>query len=329
MTEFSDIWTDLLTDAEKKPTGRIVRAVGKIKGNRVFLGIDCESKKRLFLAEMDISSPYLKGFPNWREIKYAIAEPSPFHDKCFAMRLESADYTDVFSAMVRDLILSLDETTDMENRRNVLRGRLQKWNHFLKEYGFKGLPEEKIRGIFGELWVLREHMFPHFDNPNVVRFWKGPESGIHDFRRGQKAIETKTTGKTDPESIAVTNEFQLDDSDLDNLWLHVIILSEGTESGESLPDVINSIRLKFNTNKEDLDNFNAKLLAAGYLDESANLYSRKYTILNEFTFKVEDGFPRLIQPPQGIHGVKYKVRINAMHPYGVNTLDAVKDFGAD
>jgi hypothetical protein len=326
LTDFQDIWAALTSDGAAKASGMVVRRVGSAIGPATFLAIDCSSRRRWFIAEVDAASQDLQGLPNWREIALKLVGTTGTHDRSLGLELASADYVDVFSALCHDLAESLSSVDGSNKRLSVIRSRLRKWNQFLREHGRSGLSEDRVRGLFAELWVLESGLMKRMDAVDAVRCWKGPDADAHDFRRLDRGLEVKATGMAEPAVIFISNEEQLDDTGLQALWLHVAFLDESVNQGVSLPELIQRIRKKLARDEPASNLLAGKLVRAGYIEEAAPQYPRAYEVVHEAAFRIRDGFPRLIQPPQGVSAVKYRLGLDHIQRFRVEAWESLSQF---
>lgn len=325
-TAYQDIWTSLIADARSKSSGMIVRRVGPVAGQATLLAVDCASGRRWFLAELDASTGDLDGLPNWREVGLRLVDHTATHRKAIGLELASSDFVDIFSALCRDLVEALAGVEETGKRLQAVRNRLRKWSQFMREHGRSGLSEERVRGLFAELWMLSSHLFERMSALDAVRSWKGPDADAHDFRRLGHAIEVKATGTSTPAEVYISNEEQLDDTGIESLWLLVAFLDDSGDRGLSLPDLIDQVRGKLASDTTASDTFEGKLVRAGYIDEAAYQYPRRYEVTEEAAFRVVDPFPRLIKPPQGIRAVKYRLGLSHVQQWRVPVADALSSF---
>jgi hypothetical protein len=325
LTDFGQTWTSLASEASGRASGRVVRRVGPTEGPGSFLAIDCATKRRWVLIEIEADRRELHGLPDWREMKLAAIPKGQIHGQCVGIELESTEFADVFSAMAQDLVQALYSVLDREQRLIRLRDRLQKWSRFLREHGHQGLTEDQVRGLFSELWVLQQHLLPYLPPVEAIRAWTGPDGAAQDFRRADRALEVKSTGSKHPDAVAISNERQLDGGGLDALWLHVVAL-EDAGIGVSLPELVAGLKGRLRADAAASSSFDQKVVRAGYLDEAASRYPRRYEIADEATYEVREGFPRLIQPPAGVHLVRYHVSLAALQPFRVPLPASVKSF---
>jgi hypothetical protein len=232
--------------------------------------------------------------------------------------LEDRNYASIFISLVQDIISSCSVESTERKMVNALVRRLQMWQHFLEFFGSEGLSELQQRGLYGELKFLFDFLIPHIGIVAAVQSWKGPQKAQHDFQMSGIAIEIKSGYEKQPQKIKISSEQQLDDHGFHALYLHYISIKEVIGSGKTLPQIIEEIRLKTVEFPGILNEFNNLLILAGYLDSHKEKYSHKgFVNRSEYTFKVRDGFPRIIESnlKAGVGNVEYSIDLSACFPY--------------
>jgi hypothetical protein len=192
-------------------------------------------------------------------------------------------------------------------------GRLLKWQQFLDQYDPEGLSDEAQRGLFGELWVLRKYMIPLLGLSAAIDSWKGPEKNQQDFKFFKSAIEVKTTISKLHQKIQIVSEQQLDNAGLNSLYLYHISLINGTGSGETLPEIVDSIRQLLIPDFEAVKKFEDSLINAGYISAHIGRYSgTKYLVRTQSAYKVDGNFPRIIGQNllNGVGDVHYSINVS-------------------
>ena len=66
-----------------------------------------------------------------------------------------------------------------------------RWRTFLSGRKSRKLSDEEVRGLFGELWILRQVLAFTRDPSETVSAWCGPDKVHQDFIFRDIAIETK------------------------------------------------------------------------------------------------------------------------------------------
>ena len=314
MSEFTQAWQVLLRDSGRTGKGRVVRRVGSPNGPGAFLAVDCVTKNRWILLELAASKGEIHGLPDWREMRFAVVGPGSLHRESLGIELISDEFIDVFTSMAQDLVDDLAGVVGDSARLAHLKKRLQTWNRFLKEHGHAGLTEDEVRGLFAELWLLRERVLRALPPAEAIRCWTGPDTEAQDFKHGNNAVEVKSTISSTPDSISISNERQLDSTGLDDLLLSVIHLEESGD-GTTLPSLVSDIERKLASSPGALGEFKAKLTHVGFLEEAAQRYTRQFAVSKEEAFRVVEGFPCIVHPPKGVHSLKYRIAIDSMKKF--------------
>ena len=64
----------------------------------------------------------------------------------------------IFDALLNDLIMKIKETNNSSETLTCFIDLLFKWSKFFKKYGKKVLSEQRQRGLFGELYFIKNHL---------------------------------------------------------------------------------------------------------------------------------------------------------------------------
>ncbi len=230
--------------------------------------------------------------------------------------LKDERYKDVFCSLAEDLLRRVSEVDEPQDQAKAFLIQLTRWQKFLSASG-EGLNAFEIRGLWGELHFLREYLIPCLGT-DLMTCWKGPKRLAQDFQLPNGAIEVKTTITTQPQSIRINGERQLDWTKWNNLLLCVFVLEERDSECESLPFLISLIRGKLPPNTEPREYFEDILLAAGYRDSDGQMYEEhRFLIRSELIFRLASGFPSLIEGdlPAGVGEVSYDLSLSACENY--------------
>jgi hypothetical protein len=233
-----------------------------------------------------------------------------------SLQLSEGRFRDVFLALCEDVCSVMAEASESHEGIRVLYRRLSRWQAFLKRNRPEGLSSEAQAGLFGELLVFRDLFLCHLGPLAATRAWRGYTKANQDFQFTGIALEVKTTRATIPDRIHISNIQQLDDEDMEQMFLTVVSVHENETVGETLPEIIESLRRSLTDPERGL--FDEGLIEVGYLDEQKHLYERtRYQRKDVFHFEVRDGFPRLArsQLPTGVQSVKYQISIAACRPF--------------
>jgi Putative PD-(D/E)XK family member, (DUF4420) len=152
-------------------------------------------------------------------------------------------------------------------------------------------------------------------------YWKGTQKAHQDFQLPAGAVEIKTTLAKQPQVVRITSERQLDDSMVPLLFLEILALDARENSGETLPQMVASLRVKLATHALAQQQFDDALLAGNYLDAHSERYSViGYTVRAEKLFRVWSEFPRLVENklPAGIGDINYGLSVAACENFLVS-----------
>lgn len=256
-------------------------------------------------------------FPRWKGMNFDILTldvPTKGiqHIRFF---LDKKENKDIFITVCADLVRGLEVCLSNENRRKEIAEFLSRWSRFFERYGNEGLSSERQRGLYGELWWLRRMIEAGIEPATCISAWKGCERAYHDFQFEGHIVEVKTTMTKEPRAVVINNERQLDDRGLSSLHLLVITLLKVDGQGETLTEIVNSLRENFVSRSSLIYAFEHSLRESGYLDIHSHLYIDSYVANKEELFRVGDGFPRIIEVPQGLGNIRYSLVIAACRPF--------------
>lgn len=241
----------------------------------------------------------------------------------FGVALKEPRFADVFTALAEDLVRRVADADTPAKRISALLGGLARWQKFLAA-SLDGLSDEQQRGLWGELYFLREHLLPALGT-SAVNGWKGGERSHQDFQFSTGAVEVKTTLAKQPQTVRITSERQLDAKRWAVLFLHVLAL-DVRETNDTLPAMVVSLRLALSEDAAALERFEEELLEYGYLDAHAPRYSgRGYVVRSAKFFRVGTKFPCLVEADlsAGIGDVNYALSVGACERFKVTSRAVV------
>lgn len=195
-----------------------------------------------------------------------------------------------------------------------LLSRLMRWRRLL-EAGDDGLlsPAE-LRGLFGELTILR-HLLTQWPVGEAVRAWVGPLGAHQDFVLSSTRIEVKTV-QPGASTTRISSADQLDVADAD-LVLAVIALASATADGiGTTPATLVADLRALITDETTLLEFDSLLAAAGYRE--AEIYDQQFFRVDAVRFySVGKAFPRITREalPSGVAEVVYDIQLALCEPF--------------
>jgi len=171
---------------------------------------------------------------------------------------------------------------------------------------------------------LYKYILPSTDFTSALEYWRGHERKNQDFVFPNGNVEVKTSTQKQHAKVYISNEKQLDNSGISNLFLYCLLLNEPVQSGYSLSGIVNMIYELL----KGVPNANLKfrdfLLDAGYLDEHKEQYAIPvYSINDEYFFKITEEFPRIIKVPDGIGDVKYSINLSSCTSFSFDIIEGI------
>jgi hypothetical protein len=294
----------------------------------IFVAVEHPSSAKLVLFGLDAAEQAaLIDLPQASGIRVqAIPTPNDSGWGYAEVRLVDGRYDEVFTALANDLADHVSRARDGSVAIGRLVDRLRRWEAFLKLVGPEGLSHERRAGLYGELHVMRRHLLP-IDKDVAVMTWVGPQGAFQDFQAPRWAVEVKTSRTKEPVSVRISGERQLDDLGLDFLGVAHIGLEERRNSGETLPEIVASVRAML-ADTAVAETFEGQLLGAGYLSIHESRYqSDGYLVRFDELFHVREGFPRVTERdlPSGVGELSYSVVASALNDFRVdwNVLTAL------
>lgn len=294
-----------------------------------FLGIKYPECTRLLIIKVPLQAG--KDFQFKYEFKGLRFEKiyDPDDSKFILLNLVLADYqlNGIFNSLIADILSNVLDESDVKVILRNFTNRLIKWQHLFEKFNKEGLNDEEQRGLYGELYFLREFLKHKNDYIGILNSWIGPEHEIQDFQSGLWAVEVKTTHGNNHQKVHISSERQLDTSNLDHLFLCHLSLDVMQISGETLNQIITSIRITLDRDAAANAIFNSKLIEAGYFDKHNSLYEHKgYFIRQEIFYKVEKDFPRIEEKDVsfGVGDVKYTIIVSNCHNFIISNKNVFK-----
>ena len=317
-----DQWQAL--EKEKNASVWRLQLARPLKGHPLFAAIEPGTGRRALLLRVpDSIVPPRKQWPVCRGVELlAVKLNEQAH---FGVALKDARSVDVFASLAEDLARRVVDTKSIAEAVRTLLGQLTRWQKFLAVTA-EGLSEEAQRGLWGELNFLHERLWPAIGATRAVEGWTGGEKTHQDFQFETGAVEVKTTVAKQPQAVCITSERQLDDTHWAALFLHVLVLEVHEKGADTLPALVEAIRVGLIGTISERDRFEEVLLSAGYLDVHSPRYTmRSYAVRTAHTFHVREGFPRIVESDLavGVGDTRYMLSLAACQAFVISTGDAI------
>ena len=229
------------------------------------------------------------------------------------MTLEKQVDRDLFEGLCRTLASALAHASDSSSSLAVALAHIRRWKTFLSGRGGQHLSAEEVRGLFAELTFLLELFDRMHSTGASVDAWLGPERSHQDFIFGNTAVEIKSLSGIERSTVRISSEDQLESLN-DALFLRIYRLSSLPEApgARSLNEIVTTVQARI-AEAEAILAFDRKLVTHGYAPLPE--YDEPRFVVSEVrSFRVEEGFPRLIRSalPTGVAKVTYDIRLEAI-----------------
>ena len=245
------------------------------------------------------------------------------------LQLLDKDQREIFHRLCLDIVLAVESAQTEEQALQKFLNRTWRWHRLLKGVRDTRLSEEEQRGLYGELIFLEKYLFPICDVAKAIESWTGPLGHPQDFQVGQVYVEVKTKRKPAVSHVAISSELQLSSSEFDTLYLYVVEVVPADESNSeatTITQIADRIKSKiFNSDLSSIDQFEDLLVAAGF--DWGEDYSDCYWLpVNDYVYKVIEGFPRVIPSmyPRGVDKLRYTISLEACEHFLVEETEIIK-----
>lgn len=240
----------------------------------------------------------------------------------FVLTLARHIDSDLFLGLCETLIGSLRDVSDSATALAVALAHLRRWKAFLAGRNARLLSPEEIRGLFGELHVLRLLYQDTLAQAAAVDAWCGPEDSHQDFIFGNRAVEVKSLSGRERSTVRISSEDQLE-SLVDELFLLTQRLRDipDAQHALSLNGIVALIEHEL-TDAEAIEQFADKLAGVGYTP-LAEYDAPSFVVGALQVYRVTDKFPRLIRSalPSGITKVSYDIMLEAIAPFSCDDTE--------
>ena len=316
--DINEIWVDI--ELQNKSNERLFQRIVYVDLlYRAYIGSSGIPSKRFLSIEIPESE--IKKFDSFivpRGFTLTVGEPGVKHEGYVACVLQatSSDQNDVFTIVAKDILDNLRNQKEANKYIDSLKYRIEKWRDFFNNPASNRLSEKMVIGLFGELSFIKELHECGIDIASDL--WNGPLKSAQDFQGESVAVEVKTSASNSLESVHISSEIQLDNTDREALFLVGYRVERNDVSGKTLPDLIRMISELLS--EQQKARFNANLICLGYAVEDDCLYNKRYSIKERQCYKIQDEFPKIIRSdlPQGVIDINYKLLLQTCSDFKVD-----------
>ena len=234
---------------------------------------------------------------------------------CFS--LEDDRLKDQFVSLCWDI---LDCTFAIQNKKTAAQAAIQRfktWQKLFAEAKTKKLSEAEVKGLIGEISVLKEICVPKYGLTNAVAGWVGPLGADRDFEYQDKWYESKFVSLS-MDKVHISSLDQLD-SDMGGC----LVLCRMEKTAETAPGHItlnslaNSICEMAAADENVLVSIKNKLALSGY-DADSELSQQPYMLHRFEAYRVDTvSFPRLrrSEVSDAVADAEYQLSIPALQQW--------------
>lgn len=224
--------------------------------------------------------------------------------------LTDHSYEDLFYVFCNDLVDSSYEIETINGYIFIV-NRFDRWRTF-GQTKREHLSENEIKGLIGELLLLKEVLFNKYGQSVSIRGWTGTEKTKKDFYFSDLWYETKVTTTN---AISISSFEQLESNTEGKLA--VIRLEKMSPEGKGITlnslikSIENQIELRDDLNEYIFKIYNAKYVYSDYYDNYI------YEFKDLFLYKVDNNFPILRREsvPAAIDEVNYTLLLNLIEEH--------------
>lgn len=323
--KIDSIWQELEND-QSLQSGILYKRYSSSVHPDLYVALRSPEKLRCIAAMINKSNePAIQHWSHLKDIKVEIFINTKTPDKSFLLiLLLNQKHMDIFSVLCEDLIFQVSDIVEERELIKMLLNRLSKWETLFESIGQQGLSGEAQHGLFGELYFLRKFLEDSKDFTQCIGSWLGPAKAVQDFQFGKWAVEVKTTHGNNHQKIHISSERQLDNSLITEIFLFHLSLDVRVNHGESLNDIVLSVKKILSQDTISMNSFNQKLHEAGYFDIHSGIYdSTGYNIRHENIYKIDEGFPRITESslPSGVGDVTYSIIVSDCKSFFISEKD--------
>ncbi len=275
--------------------------------------------------KLDISS-----FQDLSELEVSLFSDASFPESKFLLiQLNNREkrINDIFAIICANVVNSILEVASEKEGVRIVITQMRKWKDLFSKRKGNKLSLQEQQGLFGELFFLRKLLLSTIDKGTIISCWGGPYMAPKDFQSDKWAVEVKTTSANSHSGISINGELQLDESEVEQLYLFNLVVDTLQQDGQTLPELVAVIRQMLKSDLRADSLFESKLILSGYFDLDEKYYNeRHYCIRKELYFLVNDEFPRVKKNDLriGVSDVRYNISLNYSGENLVTEDDVIK-----
>ncbi len=231
-------------------------------------------------------------------------------------RLVQPNQEEVFSHLCWDLAEASRSFTDKEKGLAVVLARYALWQRLMEKSNMGLLSEQELKGLFGEIYFLKNRLLDQYGANKAVAGWIGPTKADQDFIYDDCWYEVKTTNPG-AASLQISSIEQLDTDDAGRIvWVQAERTAPVDPAAISVPLLINETKRALEGFPEAMEIFIMRILESGFVhrEEYRDLH---FACRRVRQFSVTEGFPRIRRKDidAGVTAAKYEISIAQINSY--------------
>lgn len=278
----------------------------------LYLGVSMEGKRCLILSLPD------NMLLDFKDIQKENLSIEYFREKkIIVLQLIDNDFYDLFDDLILSLYHGIKSISQADEYTNHFIQTIYRWSEFFEDKKSDFLSEEVIKGIMGELLVLKL-LITEPNKPEInflLKAWTGLYDKGNDFELENKNLEVKTKSPSG-DDVKISSEFQLEVSPGKGLELVVVSLLSDFNVGIHIRDLVLEVKKLVQESAGD----NAILWKAL---AQKNITAKNISQYDRYRFKpvswisyncADENFPKLNRSniPEAISALKYTLRTNLL-----------------
>jgi hypothetical protein len=287
----------------------------------LYLGVSKEGKRCLILS-----------LPSNRHLDFKGVQKENLSIEYFSeknliiLQLTDSDFNDLFDDLILSLYHGIKSINLVDEYSNHFIQAFYRWSEFFEDKKSDLLSEDTIKGIMGELLVLKL-LITAPDKPEInflLKSWTGLYDKGNDFELESKNLEVKSKSPSGID-VRISSEFQLEVSPGKGLELFVVSLLGDFTVGIHIGDLILEIKKLVQEFSGDNTILWKALSQKNITAKNVSQYDRyRFKPVNWVSYNCADeNFPKLNRSniPVEISGLKYILRTNLLTSFIIEQSD--------
>jgi hypothetical protein len=242
------------------------------------------------------------------------------------LQLNDSDFNDLFDDLILSLYHGIKSISQVDEYSNYFIQAFYRWSEFFEDKQSDMLSEEAIKGIMGELLVLKLLITaPDKHEINfLLKAWTGLYDKGNDFELESKNLEVKAKSPSGID-VRISSEFQLEVSPGKGLELFVVSLLSDFTVGIHIGDLILEIKKLVQESSGDNTILWKALSQKNITAKNVSQYDRyRFKPVNWISYNcAAENFPKLSRSsiPEEISSLKYILRTNLLTSFIIEQSD--------